>query len=122
MADIDPHNSSTATGTAGRRSASRDSLFLSATIRAVGESDVGMLSVRVRNLSAVGMMADHNGINLPGERVVVALRGIGEVQGKVAWVRNNRIGVEFDVEVDPKLARKPVKPMPEQPPRPRKLF
>jgi hypothetical protein len=124
VADIDPLNSSTATaeGLPKRRSASRDSLFLSATIRPLEQPDADVLPVRVRNLSSVGMMADYHGTSLPGEAVVVALRGIGQVKGKVAWVRNNRIGIAFDVEVDPKLARKPVKAEPEAPSGPLKLF
>ena len=122
MADIDPLNRSIGSRVTSRRNAARDSLFLSATIRKVGESNVGVLPVRVRNLSAIGLMADHDGISLPGDRVVVTVRGIGDIAGRVAWVRNNRIGLAFDAEVDPKLARKPVKPMPEPPSKPRKLF
>ena len=122
MADIDPLSRTSAAGTGGRRSAARDSLFLSATIRSAGESDEGVVPVRVRNLSAIGMMADHNGVSLPGDRVIVTLRGLGEIKGKVVWVRNNRIGVAFDVEIDPKLARKPVKPKPEASAKTFKIF
>jgi hypothetical protein len=64
--------------------------------------------VRVRNLSGVGLMADYCDVILPGEEVTVTLRGIGSVSGKVAWVKRNRVGIAFDVEVNPRLARKPV--------------
>jgi hypothetical protein len=93
-----------------RRTASRDSLFLSATIRRSGDVEEELVPVRIRNLSAVGLMADYSDTADPGEPVVVTVRGIGKVKGKVAWVKRGRIGIAFDVEVDPKLARKPVKP------------
>lgn len=106
-----------------RRAAARDSLFLSATIRHAGESADGIAPVRVRNLSSVGLMADHNGMCIPGEQVIVTLRGIGSISGKVAWVRTGRIGVAFDSEIDPKLARKPIKIASKPTPKPiRPLF
>ena len=91
---------------AGRRSAGRDSLFLSAVIHRQGEEEPA--PVRVRNLSAVGLMADYTDLAREGEPVTVTVRGIGSVAGKVAWVRRGRIGIAFDVEVDPVAARKPV--------------
>lgn len=106
MADIDPLNWEDSQKV--RRAASRDSLFLSATIRRAVEPSHEPVPVRVRNLSSVGMMADHNDRCLPGDQVTVEIRGIGAVNGKVAWVKNGRVGVSFDVEVDPKQARKPV--------------
>ncbi|HJQ17282.1 MAG TPA: PilZ domain-containing protein [Allosphingosinicella sp.] len=121
MGDIDPIRRQTEIR--ARRAAARDSLFLSATIRRAGETAEGINPVRVRNLSSVGMMADHNGTCVPGEQVIVTLRGIGSVSGKVAWVRASRIGVAFDSEIDPKLARKPVKAMTKPAPKPiRPLF
>lgn len=93
---------------AGRRSKGRDSLFLMATIRKVSEPEREEIPVRVRNLSEIGLMADYTDIAEPGEAVSVEVRGIGEVPGKVAWVEDRRIGITFDTEVDPMLARKPV--------------
>jgi hypothetical protein len=92
----------------GRRSKGRDSLFLMATIRKASEPDGEGISVRVRNLSEVGLMADYLDSAEPGEAVSVEVRGIGNVAGMVAWVEDRRIGITFDVEVDPMLARKPV--------------
>lgn len=114
MADIDPtgRESGLRRG-ASRRTSNRDSLFLSATIRRKGDLEEELVPVRVRNLSAIGLMADYKDIATPGDPVVVTVRGIGAVNGKVAWVRQGKIGVAFDVEVDPKLARKPVKVEPE---------
>jgi hypothetical protein len=92
----------------GRRVSARDSLFLAATIRRRTDSEEELVPVRIRNLSAVGLMADYEREAEPGEPVVVTLRGIGKVPGMVAWVRNGRIGVAFDEDVDPLLARRPV--------------
>ncbi|HEY9553549.1 PilZ domain-containing protein [Allosphingosinicella sp.] len=91
-----------------RRTSSRDSLFLSATIQRVDDALGEPMSVRVRNLSAIGLMADYNGVAVPGEPVIVTVRGIGSVAGKVAWIKKGRVGVNFDVEVDPLMARKPL--------------
>lgn len=88
--------------------AARDSLFLSATIRRLEQSDKDLVPTRVRNLSSIGLMADFLEPAVPGEAVVVTLRGIGSVAGKVAWLKRGRIGITFDVEVDPMRARKPV--------------
>ena len=93
---------------AGRRSKARDSLFLMATIRKAGQAEREEIPVRVRNLSEIGLMADYLDHAVPGEAVSVEVRGIGEVAGKVAWVEDRRIGITFDAEVDPMLARKPV--------------
>ena len=92
----------------GRRTSGRDSLFLSATIRRPGDSGIDPAPVRVRNLSAIGLMADYSEIAAEGEPVTVTVRGIGTIAGKVAWLRRGRIGIAFDVEVDPLAARKPV--------------
>lgn len=113
VADIDPL--SQVDSQKVRRAASRDSLFLSATIRRAVEPSHEPVPVRVRNLSSVGMMAEHNDRCLPGDHVTVDIRGIGPVTGKVAWVQNGRVGVSFDVEVDPKRARKPVGPTASRP-------
>ena len=93
---------------AGRRAKGRDSLFLMATIRKVAEPDREEIPVRVRNLSEVGLMADYLDVAELGEAVTVEIRGIGVVSGMVAWIGNKRIGVNFDAQVDPLLARKPV--------------
>ncbi len=91
-----------------RRTSRRDSLFLSATIRGADEPAADPVPVRVRNLSAIGVMADYSGAALPGDAVVVTVRGIGSVAGRVTWVKRGKIGINFDVEVDPLKARKPV--------------
>ncbi|HEV2748503.1 MAG TPA: PilZ domain-containing protein [Allosphingosinicella sp.] len=98
-----------------RRTSSRDSLLLSATIRRTQDSDSDLKPVRVRNLSAIGLMADYVGLAMPGDAVIVTMRGIGPVSGKVAWLKRGQIGVTFDIEVDPLKARRQVgKPAPQR--------
>ncbi len=92
---------------AGRRAKGRDSLFLMATIRRDAEPGFEV-PVRVRNLSEIGLMADYQDVAEEGEPVTVEVRGLGVVPGKVAWVTGGRIGVTFDEQVDPLLARKPI--------------
>ena len=74
----------------------RDSLFLLADMRIDGMS--GDHRIRVRNVSAVRR----------GALVWIQLRNIGWVEGTVAWVQENRCGVAFREEIDPKQARAPV--------------
>jgi hypothetical protein len=88
------------------RSSARDSLFL---LTSIFSSDgVNLGKARVRNLSATGLMADCERAIPAGIDVVLELRGIGEVTGRVAWSREDKIGLAFDREIDPQLARKPV--------------
>jgi hypothetical protein len=105
----------TTTEAGSRRREPRDSLFLSAIVRRESDGDAELQPVRVRNLSGVGLMADYCDVVEPGEAVVVTLRGVGSVAGRVAWVKKNRVGIAFDVEVNPRLARKPVVPPPAAP-------
>ena len=81
----------------------RDSLFLAAEVRLDGEDAANR--VKVRNLSARGMMAEADLPVLRGALVSVNLRNIGWVEGSIAWVHDNRFGIAFAREVDPKLAR-----------------
>ncbi|MDO6415720.1 PilZ domain-containing protein [Sphingomonas sp. BIUV-7] len=87
------------------RAAPRDSMFLLASIRRAGGAEV---PIKVRNLSQGGMMAECAISFSREEAILIELRGIGEVSGRVAWTAGGKIGVAFDREIDPKLARKPV--------------
>lgn len=89
------------------RSAPRDSLFLLASLTTPEGLDLG--KARIRNLSATGLMADCEQVVPTGQRLCFDLRGVGLVQGVVAWSRDDKIGVAFDAPIDPQLARKPVK-------------
>ena len=88
------------------RQVARDSLFLMADFRVIGETAVR--AVRVRNLSSGGLMAEFPEGLPQGLRVEFAVRGIGWLPGNVAWSAAGRIGVAFDRPIDPMLARKPV--------------
>jgi hypothetical protein len=106
--DQQPHDPLTALSAddfTGQRSGSRDSLMLTAQFR-VGENPVE--NVRVRNLSSGGLMAEYAHPVAGKTPVQVEVRGVGWVSGKIAWAAEGRVGVAFDQEIDPMLARKPV--------------
>ena len=89
-----------------QRRAARESFFLQAQITALANGR--QFAVRVRNLSAGGMMADCDRPLETGDRLTVELRGVERVQGVVAWVGSGKFGVSFDSPIDPQAARKPV--------------
>lgn len=88
------------------RTVDRDSLFLMADIAFDGGEPEAR--VKVRNLSAGGMMVEGDLWLKRGARVSVTLRNIGPVAGIVVWARSPRIGIAFEQEIDPKLARSEV--------------
>lgn len=92
----------------GLRSESRDSLFLHAQLGVLG--GVSLETVRVRNLSPSGMMAESTTIFAIGTKVRIELRGIQSVSGRIVWVTDGRMGILFDKEVDPKRVRREQKP------------
>lgn len=101
---MDDNQENTARGPA--RSGPRDSLFLLTNLTSIDGTPLGR--ARVRNLSATGLMADCERVVPSGIRVKFDLRGVGQVLGSVVWSRDDRIGIAFDEEIDPQLARKPV--------------
>lgn len=92
------------------RQVNRDSLFLLAQLRVDGGKDA--YRVKVRNLSAGGMMAEGLAPVSRGQPVVVELRNIGWINGSVAWKQDDRFGIAFLEEIDARLARAPVAPVP----------
>lgn len=88
------------------RQIGRDSLFVLAELRVDGLE--GEQRMRVRNLSAGGLMAEGPLKVLRGQLVWVNLRNIGWTEGSVAWVQDNRFGIAFRDEIDPRTARAPV--------------
>jgi hypothetical protein len=94
------------TGSESQRRDVRDSLFVLAKLRPEGETGAPD-TVRVRNVSAGGLMADAADQYRPGMRVEVELEGVGTMTGAVAWAEAGRIGVAFDHPVDKTRARKP---------------
>lgn len=102
----DPYSNLSADDLAAQRAGGRDSLLLTAQIRKQGQESA--TQVRVRNLSSGGLMAEYAGAISSDAAVEVEVRGIGWIPGRVAWVTDGRIGVAFDIEIDPLAARKPV--------------
>ncbi len=105
MVDLSRKISESSEGVA-KRDADRDSLFLKAVLRFPASKEEG--EVRIRNLSAGGLMAEAPVQVARGEKVELNLRNIGWITGTVAWVAEGRIGIAFDQPIDPKVARKPV--------------
>jgi len=103
---IDTFNGVPGDDAASNRQELRDSLFLMADMRVPGTKEV--LPIRVRNLSPGGLMADFSDNLEQGSAIEFEVRGIGWVTGHVAWCAAGRIGVAFDRQIDPMLARKPV--------------
>lgn len=85
------------------RNVDRDSLFLMTDlVFADGRPEA---RVKVRNLSAGGMMIEGDLRMKRGTRLAAELRNIGAVAGVVVWVRAPRFGIAFEEEIDPRLAR-----------------
>lgn len=89
-----------------QRAEQRDSLLLVAPFRIMGTERT--YDVRVRNLSERGLMIESPHPIEVGTAVAMEVRGIGAVQGKIAWYAEGRAGVALDHTIDPKQARKPV--------------
>ena len=91
-----------------KREQNRDSLLLKAFLRFPALKEEG--EVRIRNLSAGGMMAETAVRVTRGEVVEINLRSIGWITGHVAWATEGRMGIAFDHPIDPKDVRTPVGP------------
>jgi hypothetical protein len=88
------------------RQIARDSLFVMADLRL--PDSAAEHRIKVRNLSVGGMMGEGTVRVSRGDLVEVNIRNIGWVQGSIAWVQDDRFGVAFQEEIDPKVARAPV--------------
>jgi len=84
----------------------RDSLFIMADLRVDGRE--GEHRIKVRNLSAGGMMGEGPVRVMRGAVVEVKIRNVGWVEGSVAWVQDSRFGIAFRDEIDPMVARAPI--------------
>lgn len=92
-------------GSEVQRKDERDSLLVLARIKlegAVTEAE----TVRVRNVSSGGLMAQTPADYPIGAGVLVELDGIGIVRGSVAWTEAGRIGIAFDHPINKARARK----------------
>ena len=95
------------------RGADRDSLFLQATLILPGADPV---TVRVRNLSPGGMLAEGRVNVAQGAAVEVDLRNVGPVSGRVIWAGEGKFGIAFDRPVDPQAVRRQVVSQSDLPP------
>jgi PilZ domain len=86
-----------------QRQIARDSLFVMAEMRLDDGGE--QYRIKVRNLSAGGMMGEGAVRVFRGAQVWISLRNVGWVEGTVAWIQDNRFGVAFREEIDPKIAR-----------------
>ncbi|MDO7844385.1 PilZ domain-containing protein [Sphingomonas immobilis] len=103
-----PNEGTDAEGYGPERMKPRDSLFLMSILNVIGSTRETALPVRVRNLAPGGLMAEYpRGLD-EGTAVEFDLRGVGWVNGTVAWSSEGRIGVSFERPIDPLAARKPV--------------
>jgi hypothetical protein len=88
------------------RQIARDSLFVMADLRIDGVE--GEHRIRVRNLSAGGLMAEGGPEVQRGQVAWINVRNIGWVEGSVAWVQDSRFGIAFREDIDPRVVRAPV--------------
>lgn len=88
------------------RQIGRESLFVLAELRIDGQE--GDQRIRVRNLSPGGLMAEGSCKVQRGQQVWISLRNLGWCEGTVAWVQENRFGIAFINDIDPRIARAPL--------------
>ncbi|PCG15901.1 MAG: PilZ domain-containing protein [Sphingomonas sp.] len=79
--------------TGGRRA-------ISATVALRVAGVAGSAMVRVRNLSAGGLMAELPDPLSPGSAVEIDVPGVGWVAGHIVWQTEGRAGVAFDSAID----------------------
>ena len=85
------------------RSTARDSLFLLADLMV--DTDKTRHRVKIRNLSASGLMAEGDVPVVRGNRVQIDVRNAGLVWGAVAWREGSRFGIAFEEPIDPSKVR-----------------
>lgn len=96
------------------RGADRDSLFMAARLTLSGKADP--ITVRVRNLSAGGMLAESPERVAQGTAIEIELRNVGNVRGRIVWVSEGKFGIAFDQPVNPQAVRRQVVQRLEVPP------
>ena len=96
------------------RGADRDSLFMQANVTIDGRP--APVSVRVRNLSAGGMLAESPVTVSQGATVEVDLRNVGPVPGRIVWTGEKKFGIAFDRAINPQAVRRDVAPQREDVP------
>lgn len=89
-----------------KRGAKRDSLFMRGELARIDGRQIG--SIRIRNLSATGLMADCDATLQTSNQVAVTLPSTQTVSATVTWVGKGKIGLHFDEAIDPQAVRRPV--------------
>lgn len=84
-----------------RRLKSRISMLLMATVRFEGMT--APVSARVIDLSSGGVRIAAKFSVHRGHRLRIALKGVGELGGRVAWSGRGAMGIQFDSEIDTRL-------------------
>jgi hypothetical protein len=87
------------------RVAPRESLFL---LGRLWMGDSQAIDVRIRNLSATGMMIESREFAEMGQDVEIEIKGLGRLKGKIAWIAEKRMGIALKRQIDPSLARQQV--------------
>lgn len=82
----------------------RGTTSLDARLRRFGVPEV--IGVRVRNLSAGGLMAELPDPIAPDAAIEIELDGLGWIAGRVAWQTEGRIGIAFDRDITPEHVRR----------------
>ncbi|WP_343612301.1 PilZ domain-containing protein [Novosphingobium sp.] len=90
-----------------RRHSFRDSLLLGARCLIHDQGGEGgvEITVKLRNISAQGVMAEAPRVPAKDARISIELRNLGWVEGRVAWVQDNRFGILFAAQIDPSRVR-----------------
>ncbi|MBU3076325.1 PilZ domain-containing protein [Sphingomonas quercus] len=91
-----------------KRASARDSVLRLWTLRVEGDAGAAPISIRVRNISAGGLMAECDHLFTPAERVALEVSGVGLVRGMIAWSDEDCVGIAFDRAINPKAARRPI--------------
>ena len=90
----------------GPRADERRHMLLQASMRA--ENMTRDEPIRIRNISAGGLMAVSRHVVRRGEPVTIVLVGIGELAGRIAWTQGERFGVSFSRPINPNLVRQAI--------------
>ena len=75
------------------RRSTRSDVRLAATLEAGPAHNV---AITIVNISAHGIMAECTAPLLPGRPVSLSLPGLYRHAGRIAWVRDDRLGIAFD--------------------------
>ncbi|MEC3910863.1 PilZ domain-containing protein [Sphingobium sp. CR2-8] len=82
-----------------QRRARRDLVDMVSHATARGRSQ----SIRIINISSLGLMCRTDGDLLKGERVSVWLPIVKDYEAEIRWVEGNRVGMEFYTAIEPRI-------------------